>query len=147
MLMASITMIRRKNYLVDKNLGWLESNKRLIFILSGIGVGMITGLVGAGGGFLIIPIFFLIGRLPMSKAVGTSLMVISMNSLIGFLSNFQLELKIDWTFLLVFTAFTISGIFLGNLLSRFIGGQKLKRIFGWFVMILGLYIIISSFIH
>jgi uncharacterized membrane protein YfcA len=147
MLMASITMIRRNNYLVDKNLGWLESNKRLIFILSGLGVGLITGLVGAGGGFLIIPILFLIGRLPMNKAVGTSLMIISMNSLIGFSSNFQLNLKIDWSFLLVFSAFTISGIFLGNYLSRFIDGQKLKRIFGWFVMMLGIYIIISSLIN
>jgi uncharacterized membrane protein YfcA len=147
MLMASITMIRRNNYLVDKNLGWLESNKRMIFILSGAGIGMITGLVGAGGGFLIIPILFLIGRLPMNKAVGTSLLIISMNSLVGFASNFQLNLKIDWYFLLVFSFFTIFGIFLGNFLSHFIDSQKLKRIFGLFVMVLGLYIIISSLIH
>ena len=147
MLMASITMIRRKNYLVEQNKGWLEANKRIIFVLSGLGVGMITGLVGAGGGFFIIPILFLIGRLPMNKAVGTSLMIISMNSAIGFASNFQFQLKIDWTFLLSFTTFTVLGIFFGNYLSRYIDGQKLKRIFGFFVMLLGLYIIISSLIY
>ncbi len=146
MLMASITMIRRTNYLVDKNQHWLETNKRFVFILSGFVVGMITGLVGAGGGFLIIPILFLIGRLPMNKAVGTSLLIISMNSIIGFLSNFQLKMHVNWMFLFSFSAFTIFGIFIGTYLSRFIDGQKLKRIFGWFVMLLGLYIIISRLI-
>ena len=147
MLMASFTMIRKKNYLVDKNQQWIETNKRLIFIFSGLVVGMITGLVGAGGGFLIIPILFLIGRLPMNKAVGTSLMIISMNSIVGFVSNFQHKMTIDWIFLISFSLFTVLGILLGTYLSRFIDGQKLKRIFGWFVMLLGLYIIISSLIY
>ena len=147
MLFASITMIRRNNYLVDRNKIWLEENKRLVFIVSGLGVGMITGLVGAGGGFLIIPILFLVGRLPMDKAIGTSLMIISMNSIIGFVSNFKIQMKIDWIFLLSFSVFTIFGIFIGTYLSRFIDGQKLKRIFGLFVMVLGLYIIISNLIY
>jgi len=147
MLMASFTMIRKKNYLVDKNQQWIETNKRLIFIFSGLVVGMITGLVGAGGGFLIIPILFLIGRLPMNKAVGTSLMIISMNSIVGFVSNFQHKMTIDWIFLISFSLFTVLGILLGTYLSRFIDGQKLKRIFGWFVMLLGLYIIISNLIY
>jgi uncharacterized membrane protein YfcA len=108
---------------------------------------MITGLVGAGGGFLIIPILFLIGRLPMNKAVGPSLMIISMNSIVGFVSNFQHKMTIDWIFLISFSLFTVLGILLGTYLSRFIDGQKLKRIFGWFVMLLGLYIIISSLIY
>jgi uncharacterized membrane protein YfcA len=140
-------MIRRNNYLIDRNQNWLEQNKRIVFIVSGSGVGMITGLVGAGGGFLIIPILFLIGRLPINKAVGTSLMIISMNSTIGFMSNFQFKMEINWIFLLSFSAFTVLGIFIGTFLTRFIEGEKLKRIFGWFVMLLGLYIIISSLIY
>lgn len=147
MLMASFTMIRKNNYLVDNNQQWIERNKRIIFIVSGIVVGVITGLVGAGGGFLIIPILFLIGRLPMNKAVGTSLMIISMNSIVGFVSNFHHKMNIDWVFLLSFSVFTVLGILIGAYLSRFIDGQKLKRIFGWFVMLLGLYIIISSLIY
>jgi uncharacterized membrane protein YfcA len=144
MLMASFTMIRKKNYLVDNNQQWIEKNKRLIFIFSGIIVGIITGLVGAGGGFLIVPILFLIGRLPMNKAVGTSLLIISLNSMVGFVSNFHHKMNIDWVFLLSFSVFTVLGILIGTYLNRFIDGQKLKRIFGWFVMILGIYIIISS---
>lgn len=147
MLMASFTMIRKKNYLVDKNQQWLETNKRLIFIFSGIVVGTITGLVGAGGGFLIVPILFLIGRLPMNKAVGTSLMIISLNSIVGFVSNFHHKMNIDWIFLLSFSVFTVIGILVGTYLNRFIDGQKLKRLFGWFVMLLGIYIIISSLIY
>lgn len=144
MLMASFTMIRKKNYLVDNNQQWIETNKRLIFIFSGIIVGIITGLVGAGGGFLIVPILFLIGRLPMNKAVGTSLLIISLNSIVGFVSNFHHESNIDWVFLLSFSVFTVIGILIGTYISRFIDGQKLKRFFGWFVMLLGIYIIISS---
>lgn len=144
MLIASVTMIRKTNYLVDKNLKWIEANKRLIFVFSGSVIGMITGLVGAGGGFLIVPILFLIGRLPMNKAVGTSLLIISLNSIVGFVSNFQNEISIDWVFLLSFSVFTVLGILIGTYLSRFIDGQKLKRMFGWLVMLLGIYIIISS---
>jgi uncharacterized membrane protein YfcA len=147
MLMASFTMIRKKNYLVDNNQQWIEKNKRLIFIFSGIIVGVITGLVGAGGGFLIVPILYLIGRLPMNKAVGTSLLIISLNSMVGFVSNFHHKMNIDWVFLLSFSVFTVLGILIGTYLNGFIDGQKLKRIFGWFVMLLGVYIIISSLIH
>jgi uncharacterized membrane protein YfcA len=147
MILASITMIKKNNYLVDRNEKWLLANKRLIFLLAGIITGLITGLVGAGGGFIIIPILFLIGRLPMNKAVGTSLMIITMNSLIGFFSNLQLKIAINWYFIFSFASFTIIGILIGTYLSRFIDGQKLKKIFGWFVMLLGLYIIISSLIN
>jgi uncharacterized membrane protein YfcA len=83
----------------------------------------------------------------MNKAVGTSLMIITMNSLIGFFSNLQLKIAINWYFIFSFASFTIIGILIGTYLSRFIDGQKLKKIFGWFVMLLGLYIIISSLIN
>jgi uncharacterized membrane protein YfcA len=80
----------------------------------------------------------------MNKAVGTSLLIISLNSMVGFVSNFHHKMNIDWVFLLSFSVFTVLGILIGTYLNRFIDGQKLKRIFGWFVMILGIYIIISS---
>ncbi len=147
MLMASISMIRTKNTLVDKHENWLINNKRIIFVFAGICVGIITGLVGAGGGFLIVPVLFLIGKLPMNRAVATSLIIISMNSIVGFLSNFQLKMTIDWQLLLTFTAFTISGIILGIFLAKKINGPKLKKGFGWFVLVLGIYIIISSLFH
>lgn len=146
MLLASITMIRRTNYFIEQNSNWMETNKRLLFIITGVLVGIITGLVGAGGGFLIIPILVLIGRLPINKAVGTSLLIISMNSIIGFVSNFQLQMKINWNLLFSITLFTIIGIFVGTYFSRFINGEKLKRYFGWFVMLIGFYTIISSLI-
>lgn len=147
MLMASISMIRTNNTLVEKYEIWLLKNKKVIFVFAGICVGIITGLVGAGGGFLIVPVLFLIGKLPMNRSVSTSLMIISMNSIVGFLSNFQIGLNVEWKFLITFTSFTVSGIIAGIYLSKKINGQKLKKGFGWFVLVLGIFIIISSLFH
>lgn len=144
MVFASVLMIKKTNTLIEKNEFYFQRNKRLIFIISGLLVGCITGLVGAGGGFLIIPVLFLIGKLPMRRAVGTSLLIITLNSLVGFASNFQLGISIDWQFLITFTAFTIVGVLFGIYLGKKINGQRLKRAFGWFVLVLGIYIIISS---
>ena len=103
-------------------------------------VGMVTGIVGAGGGFLIIPALVLLAKLPMKKAVATSLFIISMNSLIGFTGDLQ-NREIDWSFLLIFTGFAVSGIFIGAYLNRYINNNRLRRIFGWFILVMGLYII------
>ena len=144
MVFASVSMIKNTNTLIEKNEVFLQKNKQLIFLIAGLLVGCITGLVGAGGGFLIIPVLFLIGKLPMRRAVGTSLLIITLNSLVGFASNFQVGLHIDWRFLLTFTCFTILGVLFGIYLGKKINGQRLKRSFGWFVLVLGIYIIISS---
>lgn len=110
-----------------------------LLFLQGISVGIIAGLVGAGGGFLIIPTLVLFAKLPMKKAVATSLLVISVNSLIGFLGDVQ-NLQIDWSFLFVFTSISIVGIFLGIWLGNLIDGKKLKKGFGWFVLAMAFFI-------
>jgi hypothetical protein len=138
MLLASISMIRNKREEVDVEVK-ITYNYPLI-ILEGFVVGAITGLVGAGGGFLIIPALVLLAKLPMKKAVATSLFIIAIKSLIGFLGDVQ-NLEIDWIFLLSFTALSVIGIFIGIWLNKFIDGKKLKKAFGWFVLAMGIYII------
>ncbi|MBC7409294.1 MAG: sulfite exporter TauE/SafE family protein, partial [Arcicella sp.] len=108
--------------------------------LEGAVVGILTGIVGAGGGFLIIPALVLLAKLPMKMAVGTSLLIIAAKSLIGFTGDIS-NIAVNWTFLLQFTALSVIGIFIGTYLSRFIEGEKLKKSFGWFVLVMGIYII------
>lgn len=138
MLLASISMIRNKRKETDEE-SEIKYNYPLI-IVEGLIVGVITGIVGAGGGFLIIPALVLLAKLPMKKAVATSLFIIAIKSLVGFLGDVQ-NLEIDWLFLSSFTALSIIGIFIGIWLNKFIDGKKLKKAFGWFVLIMGIYII------
>jgi uncharacterized membrane protein YfcA len=108
--------------------------------LEGSVVGVITGIVGAGGGFLIIPALVLLAKLPMKMAVGTSLLIIAAKSLIGFLGDLSSQ-TIDWQMLLIFTSLSIVGIFIGSALSKKINEKILKTGFGWFVLVMGIYII------
>ena len=108
--------------------------------LEGSVVGVITGIVGAGGGFLIIPALVLLAKLPMKMAVGTSLLIIAAKSLIGFLGDLSTQ-TIDWQMLLIFTGLSIVGIFIGSALSKKINEKVLKSGFGWFVLVMGIYII------
>jgi uncharacterized membrane protein YfcA len=145
MLAASVSMIRnkRKDDTEDENRA-PEFNIPAI-IIEGAVVGVLTGLVGAGGGFLIIPALVLFAKLPMKKAVGTSLLIIAAKSLIGFIGDVQRpDLIIDWTLLLTVTAIAILGIFIGIYLTKFIDGKKLKKGFGWFVLIMAVYIILRQ---
>lgn len=141
MLLASISMIRgRKDN--GNETGEVSYNYPMILV-EGFVVGFVTGIVGAGGGFLIIPALVLLAKLPMKKAVATSLMIISIKSLIGFLGDVE-NLAIDWGFLLLFTSFSIAGIFAGIYFTKFIDGSKLKKGFGWFVLIMGVYIVLKE---
>ena len=106
-------------------------------------VGLLTGIVGAGGGFLIIPALVLLAKLPMKKAVATSLLIIAIKSLIGFIGDVE-NLEIDWHFLGIFSALSIVGIFVGIWLNKFIDGKKLKKGFGWFVLIMAIYILLKE---
>lgn len=104
---------------------------------------MLTGIVGAGGGFLIIPALVLFAKLPMKKAVATSLLIIAIKSLIGFIGDIQ-NLDIEWSFLILFSSLSVAGIFIGIWLNNFIDGKKLKKGFGWFVLVMGIYIILKE---
>lgn len=143
MILASVSMIKPgKKQATDENLP-MQYNYPMI-LLEGSLVGVLTGLVGAGGGFLIIPALVILAKMPMKLAVGTSLFIIAAKSLIGFTGDLQGSEVIDWTLLLTFTGFAVVGIFAGIFLSKKIPGEKLKTAFGWFVLIMGIYIIIKE---
>lgn len=125
--------------------GARESNISLPAVaLEGLVVGTVTGLVGAGGGFLIIPALVLIGRLGMKEAVGTSLVIITVKSLIGFLGDVGASTAIDWAFLLPFTAMTALGIVAGMIVTRRVESARLRPVFGWFVLGMGALITIQE---
>jgi hypothetical protein len=138
MLLASFSMIRGKKSITLENQE-ITYNFPLIAI-EGVLVGVLTGIVGAGGGFLIIPALVLLAKLPMKKAVGTSLLIIAAKSLIGFIGDVQ-NMAIDWLFVLTFTAISILGILIGMYFSKFISNAKLKKGFGWFVLLMAIYVI------
>jgi uncharacterized membrane protein YfcA len=144
MLLASISMIRSKSNEITEELE-KKYNYPLI-IIEGLAVGLLTGIVGAGGGFLIIPALVLMVKLPMKKAVATSLLIIAIKSLIGFIGDVE-NLDIDWTFLSLFTSLSVIGMFIGTWLNKFIDGKKLKKGFGWFVLVMGVYIILKEFLN
>jgi hypothetical protein len=144
MIAASFSMIRTNN----KQTITEKGQKNYIKIaIQGLFVGMITGLVGAGGGFLIIPALLLLCHLPMKKAVGTALLIIAVNSILGFSVDYFSGVKIDWTLLLSVTSLAIGGIFIGNMLSKKIDGNQLKKGFGWFVLSMGVLIIVELLLN
>jgi uncharacterized protein len=114
-----------------------------MILLEGTVVGILTGLVGAGGGFLIIPALVLFSKLSMKMAVGTSLFIIAAKSLIGFTGDIS-HYEMDWQLLGIVTSVAIVGIFIGNALNKKIPGERLKKWFGWFVLVMGVYIIIKE---
>lgn len=138
MVVASISMI--KNNGKEEVAATKVTYNYPLIIIEGLVVGVLTGIVGAGGGFLIIPALVLLAKLPMKQAVATSLLIIAVKSLIGFIGDIQ-NLEIDWLFLTIFTGLSVIGIFVGGYLNKFIDGKKLKKGFGWFVLIMGVYII------
>lgn len=120
-----------------------RSGRALVMVLLGLAIGVITGLLGAGGGFLIIPALVLFLKLPMKTAVGTSLLLIAINSLFGFLFSLK-QFEYDWTLLLTFTALSGIGIFIGSRLAEKIPGSNLKKGFGWFVLVMAVFILVKE---
>jgi uncharacterized membrane protein YfcA len=123
----------------------LQPFRPLLLMTQGLLVGLLTGLVGAGGGFLIIPALIASTGMKMKNAVGTTLVIISIKSLIGFGLSDARTLPIDWGFLISFSALTILGIVMGSFVSRFVEGNKLKTGMGIFILIMAIFIFWMEF--
>lgn len=139
MILASVSMIRNKKDIQRED----DRNRKALLFIEGILIGFLTGLVGAGGGFLIIPALVLLTGLPFKTAVGTSLFIIAINSLMGFLGD-VLNYSMDWPFLLSITSLAVIGILIGNKLSGSVSAIKLRKSFGWFVLAMGCWILIRE---
>ncbi|MDX9730448.1 MAG: sulfite exporter TauE/SafE family protein [Bdellovibrionales bacterium] len=156
MVLASLSMIRSKKKGPEASEGagsgggagqarraWLTMS---IVALEGLVVGGVTGFVGAGGGFLIIPALVVLIGLPMKVAVGTSLFIIASKSLIGFVGDLQNQPHIDWALLIALSVIAVFGLFLGMTLSKKVSDQALKKGFGYFVLIMGTLILIDQIV-
>lgn len=145
MLAASASMIRSKSVTINPAAADEASrhHKVVPLMILGLLIGMITGLLGAGGGFLIIPALVLFLKLPMRIAVGTSLLIVAINSLFGFLFSLK-QFEYNWLLLASFTVLAIAGLFIGSRIADKIPGASLKKGFGWFILIMGIYIIIKE---
>lgn len=142
MVAAAVSMIKGRNEEKDAN---AENNglKLPKMIVYGIAIGFTTGVLGAGGGFLLIPTLVVLMKVPMKEAIGTSLFIIALNSLIGFTADVG-HFKMDWTLLISVTGLAIAGVFVGSVIGKYINGNKLKTGFGWFVLIMGIFILINE---
>ncbi|MCY7422033.1 MAG: sulfite exporter TauE/SafE family protein [Chitinophagaceae bacterium] len=139
MVAASLSMIRSKKIEAEEK----TNSSPVVLMVYGVLIGIVTGFLGAGGGFLLIPALVLLMKLPMKKAIGTSLLIIALNSLIGFLGDIGRH-PINWKFILIVSAIAIAGIFIGGYFNQMIDSKKLKKSFGWFVLVMGIYILVKE---
>ena len=150
MAIASILMIRKSSKKKDSKNGKFEAVEQsskgiyqwLIISAEGFGVGILTGFVGVGGGFLIVPTLVLLGGIPMKEAIGTSLVIISANSASGFLGYIS-QVKVDWNLIISFTIAASAGTLLGAYLTRYIDAKQLQKSFGYFVLVVAILVLIK----
>lgn len=142
MVLASVSMIRKTKTQSQKVLN--TKIKYLLIGLEGLIVGGVTGFVGAGGGFLIIPALVLLVGLPMKMAVGTSLLIIAVKSLLGFTGDLMTQSSIDWGFLMILSAIAVLGIYIGGRLKGLVAESQLKKGFGYFVLVMGMVILLDQ---
>lgn len=140
MILASFSIIKNKKEIENEN----HQFRTVLVVVEGLLIGFLTGLVGAGGGFLIIPALVLLTGLPFKTAVGTSLLIIAVNSLAGFLGD-VLNYTMDWRFLLSITSLAVLGILVGNKISNKLTAFHLRKVFGWFILVMGLWILLKEF--
>jgi uncharacterized membrane protein YfcA len=144
MVATSVAMLRGRKKKIDDDATHVRHELPLRrVLLDGAVVGLITGLVGAGGGFLVVPALALLGGLPMSVAVGTSLVVIAMKSIAG-LAGYLTTVQLDWGITLGVTAAAIVGSLIGSKLAGRIPEGALRKIFGWFVLAMGAFVLIQQ---
>lgn len=146
-LSASYSMIISRKPNRIKDVKWNEFTKTPLgipfVILLGVIIGLITGFVGAGGGFIIVPVLMIFMRLNFKKAIGTSLCIVALNSIIGFLGNIGHQ-NLDWKFLLMISSVCGIGILLGSVLSNKVPSKKLKPAFGWFTLVVGIFVLVKE---
>ena len=141
MLAASVSMIRSRKVAAAEQ----AKEKPWMLVLYGVLIGLVTGFLGAGGGFLLIPALVILMKLPMKEAIGTSLMIIALNSLIGFLGDIGRH-TINWKFITIVSTIAIAGIFIGTYFNQKVNAEMLKKSFGWFVLVMGIYIIVKELV-
>jgi len=144
MIPAAFSMLKKRKDTSQDETIQIKYNYPLILV-EGLLVGAITGLIGAGGGFLIIPALVILAKVKMKVAVGTSLVIIAFKSLLGFFLGDALTIEVDWQFLLQFTGLSLVGIFIGSYLGNFIDGEKLKKGFGYFIFVMAAFIFYMEF--
>ncbi len=144
MLLAAFSMLKPGKKKTEPEVNSQPQYNYPMIFIEGIFVGLLTGLVGAGGGFLIIPALVLFARLPMKLAIGTSLLIIATKSLIGFIGDIQSRQDIDWKLLILFSGISIVGSFVGNLLAQKFDNTFLKKLFAWFVLLMGTFILTNE---
>jgi uncharacterized protein len=143
MIATAIAMLRgRKNIVAP---GGQHRMPVIKIIAEGLVVGLVTGLVGAGGGFLVVPALALLGGLPMPVAVGTSLIVIAMKSFAG-LGGYLSSVQINWAVALAVTAAAVTGALIGARLTSMVNPEALRKAFGWFVLAMSS-VILAQEIH
>lgn len=133
MFAAGAAMIRRRSIKSEAS-----EPQPMRLGLQGFATGLVTGAVGAGGGFLIVPALVVAAQMPMKRAVATSLVVIAASSLLGFVGDLQAGRTVAWDFLLSIASIAIAGSFLGSYAGRLVSGERLKPIFGYLVLVMGI---------
>jgi uncharacterized membrane protein YfcA len=137
MLVAALSMLRRRPEGIEAGRG---PARMALVVPVALVVGVLTGLVGIGGGFLIVPALALLARVPMREAVGTSLLVIALNSAAGF-AGYLGSVPVDWGFMTAFAAVAVAGAFAGTAIARRISGDALRRVFGVFLILVGAFVL------
>lgn len=142
MLLAAYSMLNDKRAYQATQ----KSQFHPLILSEGLFIGALTGLVGAGGGFLIVPALMVINQLDMKTASATSLVIIAINSLMGFFIGDAFHLTIDWSFLGVFVIISMIGIFIGTLINQYVPVNILKKSFAIFIILMAIFIFIQEFI-
>ncbi|MBA2443230.1 MAG: sulfite exporter TauE/SafE family protein [Rubrobacter sp.] len=145
MLLAAFFMFRKEDPLLKRKREAADTGKMSLglIVIEGLAVGALTGLVGVGGGFLIVPALVLLGGLPIKKAIGTSLLVIALKSVAG-LAGYLGQVEVAWDFVSAFTAVAIAGSFAGAYILRFVPQDTLKRIFAVFLILMSAFILYQN---
>ena len=142
MVLAAVMMLRNSTNLKPKN----EGHHYSLVIIEGAVVGIATGILGAGGGFLIIPALVLLMGMPMKRAVGASLLIISFKSLIGFIGDIQSGIEFQIPMLVYFFLATIAGMWTATVIAKNINGDKLQKIFAYFTLLIAAVILFKELV-